>query len=209
MKRMIVWGLTLSLLLFTRPAKAQTQEVEQLLLNVEKLAQMKQILAQAKQGYEVVAKGYLAVKNVSEGNFDLHKLFLDGLLEVSPIVRNYYKVAQIVQTQVRLLKSCKALMSQVKPAGLLANGELDYCSRVIDNLLKGSLRQIESLTMVISTGTLRMSDEERLSAIDKLWEESQEQQTFFRSFSAEAKVLLLQRYKERHDNAATRSLLGK
>ena len=157
MKGLFVLGLALNLLLFVQPAKAQAQEVEQLLLNVEKLAQMKSILEQLKQGYEVIAKGYLAVKSVSEDNFDLHKMFLDRLLDVSPVVRNYYKVVEIVQIQGQLLKSCKALLSQVKPAGLLTNGELDYCSRVIDNLLRGSLNHFNySSPDNLSNGVLRL-----------------------------------------------------
>lgn len=209
MKWMVLFCLLLSILMPQSKLAAQEQEVQQLLLNVEKLAQMKEILEQLKSGYAVVAKGYLTVKNISEGNFSLHKVFLDGLVEVSPAVRNYHKVTEIVKGQVRLIKTCKATLKGARSADLLKDEELDYLSGVVDNLMRGSLRQIEALATVLSSGTLRMSDEERLDAIDRLWAETKEQQTFLASFSSEAKVLLLQRFKGLHDNAATRRLYSR
>jgi hypothetical protein len=60
--------------------KAQSDEVQQLLLNIEKLAQFKKILKNMKNGYQIIFKGYTAVKDTSQGNFNLHKTFLDGLM---------------------------------------------------------------------------------------------------------------------------------
>src|SRR5687768_9086443 len=91
------------------PAKlfAQTHEAEQLLLNVEKLAQLKQILSDMKKGYTVLSTGYNTIKNISEGNYQLHQTFLDGLLAVSPTVRKYQKVTRIVDYQLFLLQEYK------------------------------------------------------------------------------------------------------
>ena len=69
--------------------KAQSDEVQQLLLNIEKLAQFKKILKNMKNGYQIIFKGYTAVKDISQGNFNLHKTFLDGLMQVSPAVKKY------------------------------------------------------------------------------------------------------------------------
>ncbi|OLY94219.1 hypothetical protein SAMN05444008_105211 [Cnuella takakiae] len=207
-----MWRMILGVLLLVMPVQkvfAQEQEAQQLLLNVEKLAQMKEILEQLKKGYEVVAKGYLAVQDISAGNYNLHKVFMDGLLEVSPAVRNYYKVTDIVRKQVDLVKSCKATLRQVRAGDLLLAGELDYQSKVMGNLMKGSLKQLEALALVLTTGALRMSDEERLKAVDRVWEETNMQLIFLRSFTAETKILLVQRHKEWQDNGAIRRLQGK
>lgn len=77
-------------------ASAQTDEIAQLLLNVEKLAQFKQILSDMKKGYQILEGGYNTIKDISEGNFSLHKAFLDGLMQVSPTVRNYKRIADII-----------------------------------------------------------------------------------------------------------------
>ena len=46
-------------------SQAQTYEAEQLLFDVQKLSQLKQMLADLKKGYEIVYKGYSTIKNIS------------------------------------------------------------------------------------------------------------------------------------------------
>src|SRR5690606_33421208 len=83
--------------------QGQVQESMQLALNIEKLAQFKQILSNMKKGYEALSGGYNTIKGISQGNFKLHQAFLDGLMQVSPTVRNYRKVGEIVNYQVTLV----------------------------------------------------------------------------------------------------------
>jgi hypothetical protein len=45
---------------------------------------------------------------------------------------------------------------------------LDYFSSLSANLLSASLRNLDELTMVLTPGELRMSDAERLAAIDRI-----------------------------------------
>src|SRR5690554_6616066 len=85
-------------------SSAQTNETAQLLLNVEKLAQFKQILADMKNGYDILNSGYSTIKDLSEGNFNLHKTFLDGLMEVSPTVKKYKRIAETIDYQLLLIK---------------------------------------------------------------------------------------------------------
>src|SRR5687768_17492678 len=81
---------------------AQSFEAQQLLLNVEKLAQLKQILSDLKKGYGIVSAGYNTIKNISEGNFKLHQVFLDGLLQVSPVVKKYKRIVDIISNQTKI-----------------------------------------------------------------------------------------------------------
>jgi hypothetical protein len=84
-------------------AQSIAQDLEQLSLDYRKLAGLKSILKQMYTGYEVVSKGYGAVKDISKGSFSLHEAFLDGLMIVSPAVRQYPKVAGIINDQVMLV----------------------------------------------------------------------------------------------------------
>ena len=56
-------------------ASAQSQEAQQLLLNWEKLTQLKAILENMYEGYQVVSKGYNTIKDISQGNYSLHQVF--------------------------------------------------------------------------------------------------------------------------------------
>ena len=206
MKKWIVCVLLLSALLQSGAAKAQEQEVQQLLLNVEKLAQLKNILEDLKKGYEIVFQGYNTIKKLSQGNFQLHDLFLQSLLEVSPAVRKYKRIGEIIQTQLALVSEYKKALSLFKESGLLQREELEYISSVYNNLFKRSLKSLDDLTMVITSGTLRMSDAERLAAIDGVWKDIEEAKTFLRCFNNEAKGLLVQRATGRGELGSVRTL---
>jgi len=69
-------------LLWVGVLSAQKQEMEQLQLNMEKLVQLRLMLQQAKQGYQLLQNGYTAVRDAARGNYDLHKSYLDGLLQM-------------------------------------------------------------------------------------------------------------------------------
>ena len=187
---------------------AQSHEVQQLLLNIEKLAQLKDILSNMKKGYEVVSKGYGTVKDLTEGNFSLHKTFLDGLMEVSPAVRKYRKVSEIIDYQLKLVREYKRALQQYNAAGVFSPKELAYIARVYDNLLKRSLDNLDELAMVVTSGKLRMSDDERITAIDRIHHDMSDKLNFLRSFNNSNSILGLQRVREQHDVNSMRKIYG-
>lgn len=188
--------------------KAQTEEAEQLLLDVQKLSQLKQMLADLKKGYEIVYKGYSTIKDISEGNFNLHQVFLDGLLQVSPAIRNYKKVADIVSLQLRIVSEYKSAFKQFQGNGKFTPDEIDYMSKVYSNLFDESVKNIETLTMILTSGTLRMSDDERLKQIDTLYDDMVDKLTFLRHFNNQTSVLSMQRTKDANEINLSKKFYG-
>lgn len=188
------------------PVRAQSIEVQQLLLNVEKLSQMKNILQDMKKGYEVVSKGYNAVKNISQGNFSLHEVFLDGLMLVSPEIKKYRRVADIIRDQKNLVSEYKSAFRSFQSSGGLNLSELDYLGRVYKQLFDQSLNNLDELVTVITAGTLRMSDEQRLKAIDRIFADTQDKLMFLRNFNQQAMLLSQQRIRQQAELGSSRSL---
>ena len=178
---------------------AQVDELAQLALNIEKLAQFKQILSDLKKGYEILNGGYNTIKNISQGNFELHKLFLDGLLEVNPAVKNYKRVADIINYQIQIVKEYKIAFNRVKNGGWFNPDEIDYIGKVYGNLFNLSLKNLDDLFTVITSSKLRMSDDERLAAIDKIYMDMQDKLSFLRSFNNNNSILALKRAKESNE----------
>ena len=189
-------------------ASAQADEIAQLVLNIEKLAQFKQILSDMKKGYEILSGGYNTIKNISEGNFSLHKAFLDGLMEVSPAVRNYRRVADITNYQIILVKEYRKAYERFRQDNNFNADELAYLGRVYDNLFKESLRNLDELLTVITAGKARMSDDERLQAIDRIYADMQDKLMFLRHFDNNTTILAVQRAKERNDAQTIRKIYG-
>ncbi|HEU5052359.1 MAG TPA: TerB family tellurite resistance protein [Hanamia sp.] len=187
------------MIIFSGSSFAQTQEAKQLLLDVEKLAQLKSILTDMKKGYEILSGGYNTIKNISEGNFKLHDLFLNSLLQVSPTVRKYQRITDIIQAQIHIVSEYKAALKQFKLSRQFSTGELAYISKVYSNLFKRSLQNLDDLASVITANKFRMTDNERLSSIDDIWKETSDELTFLRHFNNHTKILALQRAKDHND----------
>jgi hypothetical protein len=205
MKKLLVLIMSCSLSLHS---VAQSDEAQQLLLNVEKLAQLKAILNNMYKGYKVVLKGYNTVKDISEGNFTLHRGFLDALLEVSPVVKKYRRVADIISYQKRIMQEHKKAFSYFQSTGNFTASELTYLQKVYGRLFRESLKNLDDLITVITASRLRMSDEERLAAIDRIYSSAEEKLAFLRSFNNSTKVLALQREKERREIELSKKLNG-
>ncbi len=189
-------------------AYGQSHDAKQLLLNVEKLSQLKNILRDMKRGYTIVSDGYRSVKNIAEGNFSLHEVFLDGLMLVSPEVRKYGRIGDIIAGQRALLSEYKGAMKAFGGADVFSPGELSYMASVYDQLLKGSLQNLEDLAMVITSSKLRMDDGERLAAIDRVFLDMHGKLLFLRNFNAEARVLMGQKQREKSELDRLRIYLG-
>jgi hypothetical protein len=202
------WVLIISIIFLGSRSFGQSQEVQQLLLNWEKLTQLKQLLNDMYAGYEIVYKGYTTIKDISEGNFSLHKNFLDGLLEVSPAVKSYKRIADIISYQLRIVKGCKAAYNEFKEDKNFTFDEIKFIGKVYGRLLNEGLKCLDELAIVITAGQLRMSDDERLKAIDSIYSRIVEQFSFLKSLNNSTAVLSVQREKDQQELELSRKVYG-
>ncbi|SHH93189.1 hypothetical protein SAMN05444671_4350 [Flavobacterium sp. CF108] len=204
MKKLVLIFVLSLLLCFPFKTRAQSQEIQQLILNIEKLSQFKKILSDMKKGYDILNGGYKVVKDLSEGNFSLHKTFLDALMQVSPVVKNYKRVGDIVKYQLLLMKESKIALNRFNKSESFTVQEINYFEKIYSNLSRQSLRNLDELITIVTADKLRMSDDERLEAIDKIYLDMQEKVLFLKAFNSSSNVLALQRAKEKSDVTALR-----
>lgn len=193
---------------YSQFASAQSNELQQLLLNIEKLTQFKAILSDMKTGYQIYQQGYGMVSDLSKGNYNLHNVYLTGLMAVSPAVRNNPRVKQIVDQQGDLLMEYRRYAVLLRQSGTFNGNELRYINKVFDQLVGQSHADVEDLANVMTAGKLRMSDDDRLRAIDRIFTNSTEQLHFLRWFNRKAVLLSLGRAKDLNDTQALRQLYG-
>lgn len=206
MKKILMLLVVISFFLIPCKSRGQSAEIQQLILNIEKLSQFKKILSDMKKGYELLSGGYKTVKDMTEGNFSLHKTFLDALMQVSPAIKKYKRIGDIVDFQISIVKESRNGMNRFIKSGNFSGQEINYFEKVYGNLLNESLRNLDELTMVITADKLRMSDDDRLKAVDGIYEQMQDKLLFLRNFNASSNVLALQRAKEKNDADASRAL---
>jgi hypothetical protein len=192
--------------LMTKGAIAQTQEATQLILNYEKLKQLEEILDNMYKGYKILSSGYNRVKDIAEGNYSLHQVFLDGLFAVNPSVAQYKRIPYIIRYQSLLMKEYKRAFDKFKNDPNLTPDEVKYLERVYSYLVKQSLRNLEELTMIVTANKLRMSDDERIQSIDRIYFDIENKLSFLRYFNNSTQVLIVQRAKESGEVGSVKKL---
>lgn len=194
--------------IFSMRLYGQGAEAQQLLLNVEKLDQLKNILKDMKEGFLIVSKGYNTIKNITKGSFSLHDAFLGALLKVSPAVKKYKRVADIIAIEFQILKEYKSALKRFKSSNLFNPNELKYMEAVYSNLFKKSIQNLDELAIVITSGKLRMSDDERIEAIDRVYANITEKLVFLQHFNDEGSLLAVQRGREMVDTKISEKVNG-
>jgi hypothetical protein len=208
MKRWVLIGLIMMLIVVCGRTQSIVQVSEQLALDVEKVSELKSILNDMYTAYEIIDKGYTDVKNIVAGNFNLHKAFLDALLAVSPAVQDYSKVERIITAESAILSEYKAASRQLAGSGRFSIGELDYMNGVYANLLNRSAACVSELVMLLTADELRMSDADRLGGVDRVYGDIDSQLKLLRMFNSGLAVQAGLRAGEAGDIGSVRGIYG-
>jgi hypothetical protein len=198
----------MSSLIASTPLKAQGEEAAQLVLNYTKLQQLEAILDNMYAGYTILSNGYNKIKMISEGNYSLHQLFIDGLMAVNPTVRNYRRIPYIISYQKLLLSEYKNAYNRFKQDPHFTPDELSYLFNVYTFLIDASIRNLEDLAMIITATKLRMNDQERLQAVDRIFYDMESKLYFLRSFNNNTQLLAIQRARRANDVRTMSRLYG-
>jgi hypothetical protein len=207
-RRFFVIGLLLMLPASGAWAQSVADDIQQLLLDAQKLTQLKQILAQMYQEYTMLQKGYEQIKGLSQGTFSLHQAFLDGLLLVNPAVRSCPKVADILAKEASLLGDYQHGMGYFRGSGLFTSQELDGFSVNYGIYLQRGQKDVDELSLVMTEGELRMSDAERLSAIDRIDADMTRQLGLLHAFNNSVAIQAAQRAQTAGEIGTLRGLYG-
>jgi hypothetical protein len=187
---------------------AQSEDAEQLILDYEKLSELKSILNELYRGYQILNSGYETIRSIAEDNYHLHNGFLSALLGVSPAVKNYRRLPDIVSDQSSIVSEIQLAFSRFKQDKHFTTGEIAYLGTVYSNLLSQSSQQITELTSALESNLMRMRDDERLHVIDGVYGASKNQLLFLRSFNNSTTMLAIDRATELNDAGTALKLYG-
>lgn len=206
MKKIILLSLMIAAM-FGR-VKAQSDEAQQLLLNWEKLQTLEKMLDNMYMGYKILDNGYTTIKKIAEGDYSIHQAFLDGLMAVNPSVRNYKRIPLIIEYQKLLVQEYKRAWKQLKNDPNLTIDEIFYIESVYKFILQASIRNLDDLAMIITATKLRMSDDERMRAIDNIFFDMENRMVFLRGFNNDTRLLAIQRAFANNNQQNVKKLYG-
>ncbi|MBF4485808.1 hypothetical protein IRZ78_13345 [Flavobacterium sp. CSZ] len=203
MKKMI--SISLIVLLFHQGIQAQAKQRKELLLQI---AALQVYIDYAKKGYSVVSKGLNFIGDAKRGEVNLHGDYFTSLLKINPKVKNYYKTAEILSMQFKIMKICKRTYSDLKGSDLFHGNELDYIERSFERLLENCNDTLDQLLFITTDSKLQLQDDQRIERIDALHKMMVEDYNFCLSFSNEAKLLSLSKSREKGDAQNAGSIYG-
>lgn len=195
------------------PVKAQflggffSQQATKKKLMAEQVQGYQLYLSAIKTGYTIADKGLTTAYDLKNGTFSLHTAYFNALQQVAP-VKNAPKgrATDSLYQQIRsLFANEKQWQAKQK---LLTVTELQYLDKVSAGLLAKCKTDMDELTDVLTPGKLQLTDAERLSRLDQLYELMKDKQAFAAYFSNKCRKLALNRQKQQKDREQMKKLYG-
>lgn len=176
--------------------QSQAKQRKELLLQI---AALQVYIDYAKKGYSAVSKGLHFIGDAKKREVNLHGDYFTSLLKINPKVRNYYKAAEIIAMQLKIMKIYKRTLADLKAADLFHGSELDHIERSFEKLLQNCGGTLEQLLVITTDDRLELKDDQRIERIDALHKTMLEDYNFCISFSRDAELLSLSRTAEKKD----------
>lgn len=186
----------------------QAQQAKQKRMLLLQIAALSTYVDYASKGYKAVKNGLNFISDAKKGEVNLHSDYFTSLVSVNPKVKNYGRVAEIINLQIQIVKSYKRILGNLHKDDLFHGSELDYIERTFMRLLDSCNDSIDTLLLITTSTSLEMKDDERIDRIDMLYGAVQEDYAFCEKFSGELKIMALSKTKEKNDARQTGALLG-
>jgi len=183
--------------------RQNAQQKKNLIASIAAINAYKKVL---KGGYKIVKGGLTAIGDFKKGEFDLHNDYFNSLKSINPSIRNYSKVAKIINLQVNIVKSCKKTYKQVGSSGLYSSSEMNYVNEVFERLFADCDAVLDQLIDLTTASKLELRDDERMQRIDLIYDDMVDMHEFAGSFSNETLVLGASRQKEAKEINSLRGL---
>lgn len=158
------------------------------------------------KGYKIARNGLAAINSIKNGDFNLHNDYFNSLSAINPNVKKYFRIADIISLQLRILKTSKNTVQSSKENSWFTGKEVSYMQDVFTKLLSEASDDINQLMAVITQNNFIMKDDERILQIAHIYDDMLDKQSFAENFSNEINVLAMQRLKESQDIEESRLL---
>ncbi|MDQ3843050.1 MAG: conjugal transfer protein TraI [Bacteroidota bacterium] len=138
----------------------------------------------------------------------LYKDYFDELWKVKNTIAYYYRVKELMEQQLALVKEYKQAYSAVKADKHFTPEEILYIGQVYTGIIEQSVKNLDALHMVINSFMTQMSDAGRMELINNVADAIQQNYDDLRTFNTQNVKLSLQRAKNAQDITVVKALYG-
>ncbi len=160
---------------------------------LQQIAALQTYISYAKKGYNITSTGISTIKDIKNGEFDLHNAFFNSLKTVSPLVRKNVKIAEIIDLQQSITKNLNGIGDNAS----LSQADREYIASVRKKVLEECAADLEALLLIVTSGRLEMTDDQRINRLDNLYAAMRDKSAFTQSFCNGARLLIRQKADEK------------
>lgn len=139
---------------------------------------------------------------------DLYQNYFDELWKVKNILTYYFRVKEIINQQLALVREYHRAWQGVKQDGHFTVDEVAYIGKIYTGMMDESLKNLDEVSLVINSFTTQMSDARRMEIIDDAALKMQTNYDDLRRFNNQNMQLSIQRSKDAHDISVVKRLYG-
>lgn len=163
---------------------------------LKQIAELQSYIELARKGYGIVSEGLNSIGDLKNDTFSLDKDYFSSLDNISPAVKKDGNIENTIALQTSINNLYNGAKKDAQ-SNELSSDEKSYIQKVWDNLLNKCSHDMTQLDNLTTAGHYKMSEDERLQAINKIYRDMQNKKAFEDSFYKEVKVLINGRTKER------------
>ncbi|MDP4218347.1 MAG: hypothetical protein Q8927_19280 [Bacteroidota bacterium] len=191
MKKWIMLGWLLAV------GMAANAQYAQILENIaQQVALFQEYISEAEKGYKIVEDGLHTIRDIKNGEFNLHSTFFGSLKAINPQVAGLAEVGEIIAFQATLAQQVAKAMEEARSMRWLLPAERDYAGKFYQVLLNACNAEVYALGELVTADKLTMTDGERIRSIGSLRERVGEEYGALRVFRDRVELLEMQRERE-------------
>lgn len=175
---------------------------------IQQIAALQLYKSYLMKGYKIVKDGSSTISGFKNGSLLQHTAHFDSLKTVSGRIRNYSRIQDIIDMDKAMLESYPQVYPKLSAADALTAMQLSGYRQLYNSLTAKASTDMDELQLVITSGKVQMTDDQRISKIDQLYYNMQRLQASVVRLNSQSLALAAQRQREAKDRAAMRSLYG-
>jgi hypothetical protein len=174
----------------------------------EQIAELQAYLQVVEKGYQIAEDGLHTIRDIKNGEFNLHSVFFSSLASVSSTVANMAEVTEIISLQASMIRQFSSKLNSYRQSGWLQPGEVSYIGQVYSTLISTGQKEINALTNLLTDGDYKMTDGERIKGIQAIDADTKRQYRMVQSFTNQTNLLTVQRQQEGGDIGSVKGMYG-
>lgn len=176
---------------------------------LQQIAAIKVYLGYVKQGNDIVHKGASLIGDIRKGQMDLHADYYSSLRAVNPALLRDGKVKAISDIAAFITQSGTSTLKLARTSEIFRPDELSQLQALVGQISNQTAKDLNELTMVISSEKLQMTDDERLAEINRLYLHAQGNYTMQKNLNQAVPGLIQARRQAIQDAKDFRGAQGK